>query len=173
MKRLGGGRPVENVGGSGVLRMTNESIVKRGEQWLVMNSDKTRVLGKHESEKKAKAQLAAIEISKKKRGEMKEEVNYVSANTQRLRDRAKEVKGDPNSPYTRHDLAFTLANARAGDKIEVSNALFAVNSGPSHIHNYINTGNPHGHSLSGTDVSGMEARANIVAQILKGRNEEL
>lgn len=151
----------------------NESIVKRGEHWLVMNSDKTRVLGKHESEKKAKAQLAAIEISKKKRGEMKEEVNYISANTQRLRDRTKEVKQDPNSPFTRRDLAFTLANARAGDKIEVSNALFAVNSGPKHVQDYINTGNPHGHSLSGIDLSGMEARANIVAQILKGRNEEL
>jgi len=43
----------------------DESIVKRGDKWVVMNKDKTKVLGTHDSEKKAQAQLAAIEISKK------------------------------------------------------------------------------------------------------------
>lgn len=42
----------------------NETIVKRDGKWLVMNKAKTKVLGTHDTEKKAKAQLAAIEISK-------------------------------------------------------------------------------------------------------------
>jgi len=41
-----------------------ETIVKRGNKWLVMNKAKTKVLGTHDSEEKAKKQLAAIEINK-------------------------------------------------------------------------------------------------------------
>jgi hypothetical protein len=45
-----------------------EKIVKRGENYLVMSSSGDQVLGKHETREKALKQLAAVEISKKKRG---------------------------------------------------------------------------------------------------------
>ena len=35
--------------------------------WVVLTSDGKRTLGKHDTEEQAKKQLAAIEISKKKR----------------------------------------------------------------------------------------------------------
>lgn len=44
-----------------------ESIQKSGSGFVVTNKAGTKVLGRHESYKKAKAQLAAIEISKAKR----------------------------------------------------------------------------------------------------------
>lgn len=43
-----------------------ETIVKRGDKWLVMNKAQDRVLGTHETELKAKKQLTAIEINKHK-----------------------------------------------------------------------------------------------------------
>jgi len=43
-----------------------ETIVKRGNKWLVMDKAKTKILGTHGSEEKAKKQLAAIEINKQK-----------------------------------------------------------------------------------------------------------
>lgn len=46
-----------------------ESIRKRDGGFVVTNKAGTKVLGKHESYKKAKAQLAAIEISKAKRNQ--------------------------------------------------------------------------------------------------------
>jgi len=46
----------------------SETIVKKDGKWVVMNKDKTKVLGTHDTEKEAQAQLAAIEISKHKRG---------------------------------------------------------------------------------------------------------
>lgn len=44
-------------------------IKKRGSKWIVTNKSGDKVLGEHPSKEKAKAQLAAIEISKKQRGE--------------------------------------------------------------------------------------------------------
>lgn len=41
-----------------------EFIEKRGEKWVVLNHTKTKVLGTHDTEAEAKAQLTAIEISK-------------------------------------------------------------------------------------------------------------
>lgn len=41
-----------------------ETIVKRNNKFIVMNKDKTKTLGTHTTWKKAKKQLAAIEISK-------------------------------------------------------------------------------------------------------------
>lgn len=41
-----------------------ETIVKRDDKFLVMNKDKTKTLGTHDTLKKAKKQLVAIEISK-------------------------------------------------------------------------------------------------------------
>ena len=46
----------------------SETIVKKDGKWVVMNKDKTKVLGTHDTEKEAQAQLAAIEIAKHKRG---------------------------------------------------------------------------------------------------------
>lgn len=43
-------------------------IVKHGADYQVTNAEGTKVLGTHASKKKAQKQLAAIEISKKKRG---------------------------------------------------------------------------------------------------------
>jgi hypothetical protein len=44
----------------------NEKIVKRGNHWVVMNKNGTKVLGEHPSREKAVKQLQAIEISKAK-----------------------------------------------------------------------------------------------------------
>lgn len=41
-----------------------ETIVKLDNKFIVMNKDKTKTLGTHTTLKKAKKQLAAIEISK-------------------------------------------------------------------------------------------------------------
>ncbi len=43
-----------------------EKIQKRGDKWVVLDSSGEKVLGTHETEEKAKKQLAAIEISKQK-----------------------------------------------------------------------------------------------------------
>ena len=43
-----------------------EKIEKRGDKWVVLDSSGEKVLGTHETEEKAKKQLAAIEISKQK-----------------------------------------------------------------------------------------------------------
>ena len=42
-------------------------IVHKGNKWMVMDSEGEKVLGTHETEKDAKKQLAAIEISKHKK----------------------------------------------------------------------------------------------------------
>ena len=41
-----------------------ETIVKRDNKFIVMNKDKSKILGTHDTMKKAKKQLVAIEISK-------------------------------------------------------------------------------------------------------------
>jgi len=46
-----------------------ESIAKRGDKWAVTNKKGDRTLGTHDSKKDALKQLAAVEISKKQRGE--------------------------------------------------------------------------------------------------------
>ena len=46
----------------------DETIVKSGDKWKVMNKDKSRTLGTHDSKKMALKQLAAVEISKASRG---------------------------------------------------------------------------------------------------------
>jgi len=43
-------------------------ISKQGDKWVVKSSDGKKVLGTHDSEEKAKKQLAAIEISKAIKG---------------------------------------------------------------------------------------------------------
>jgi len=48
-------------------KKVEEEIHKRGDEWVVTDSSGKKVLGRHKSEVKAKAQLAAIEISKKKK----------------------------------------------------------------------------------------------------------
>jgi len=45
-----------------------ESIVKRGDRYLVTNKEKSKVLGKHSTRGQALKQLAAIEASKARRG---------------------------------------------------------------------------------------------------------
>lgn len=45
--------------------LLQEHIEKRGDEWVVLNKDKTKVLGTHPSKEKALAQLRAIEINKK------------------------------------------------------------------------------------------------------------
>lgn len=54
-----------------VFRGEYHSIVRRGKKWVVMDKDKTRVLGIHPSYKKALKQLQAIEISKRMRHSIK------------------------------------------------------------------------------------------------------
>jgi len=49
-------------------------ISHQGKNWVVKDSTGTKVLGKHPSKEKAQAQLAAIEISKKKRKAFKEQL---------------------------------------------------------------------------------------------------
>lgn len=44
------------------------SVKKQGNQWIVTDSTGRKVLGRHKTKAQADAQLAAIEISKKKRG---------------------------------------------------------------------------------------------------------
>ena len=44
-----------------------ETIVKRGDKYVVMDKEETKVLGTHDTLEDAKRQLAAIEISKHKR----------------------------------------------------------------------------------------------------------
>lgn len=41
-----------------------EHIEKRGDEWVVTNKDRTKVLGTHPSKEKALAQLRAIEMHK-------------------------------------------------------------------------------------------------------------
>jgi len=45
-----------------------ESIIKRGDKYLVTDSSKQKVLGTHSSRGQALKQLAAIEASKARRG---------------------------------------------------------------------------------------------------------
>lgn len=42
-------------------------IRRQGSKWVVLTKDGKKVLGRHETEEKAQAQLAAIEASKKRR----------------------------------------------------------------------------------------------------------
>ncbi|AAQ64381.1 hypothetical protein KVP40.0311 [Vibrio phage KVP40] len=44
-----------------------EKVEKRGDKWVALSS-KGRVLGTHDTEKEANAQIAAVEISKAERG---------------------------------------------------------------------------------------------------------
>ncbi len=46
----------------------DEVIRKRGNQWVVLTHDESRVLGTHDTEEKAQEQLRAIEASKARRG---------------------------------------------------------------------------------------------------------
>lgn len=46
------------------LNELNEHIVKRDNSWVVMNKDKTKVLGTHSDHSDAVKQLQAIEIAK-------------------------------------------------------------------------------------------------------------
>jgi hypothetical protein len=147
-----------------------ESIVKRNDEYVVMNSDKTKVLGKHDTEKKAKAQLAAIEISKKKR---MNEMYYRSDFTQRLKDRVKEVKAgiknpalDINDPRDRSGAASAIHLSRQSDQNEVRTALKAIEGGSDELTSYIQTGNPVPSYLSRTDASGMEGRQNLVKKLV-------
>jgi hypothetical protein len=48
-------------------KFLQETIVKRGQKFVVMNRNKTEVLGTHRTKKEAGKQLAAIEISKSKK----------------------------------------------------------------------------------------------------------
>ena len=152
-----------------------ESIVKRGDEYVVMNSKKTKVLGKHKSKKKANAQLAAIEISKKER--MNEEIevkpSYRSEFTNRIRSAVKRAKEgetnpafDPTNPKDRSSAAKSLMIARQSDQIEVRNALKAIEGGSKELASYIQTGNPVPGYLSRTDISGMEGRENLVRKLV-------
>ena len=42
----------------------NEFVEKRGDEWVVLNHTKKKVLGRHPSREKALAQLRAIEANK-------------------------------------------------------------------------------------------------------------
>jgi hypothetical protein len=148
-----------------------ESIVKRGDEYVVMNSKKTKVLGKHKSKKKANAQLAAIEISKKER--MNENMYYRSDFTERLKNRVKEVKAgvknpalDINNPADRSGAASAIRLSRQSDQDEVRKALKAIEGGSDELTSYIQTGNPVPGFLSRTDASGMEGRQNLVAKLV-------
>lgn len=52
------------------MRLVVNSIVirKRGDKWVVLSKDGSKQLGSHASKGEALKQLAAVEISKKKRG---------------------------------------------------------------------------------------------------------
>lgn len=56
-------------------------IVKRDDKFVVMDSEGKKVLGTHETKKEAAKQLAAIEISKKKRKTLKEYLDEAAALT--------------------------------------------------------------------------------------------
>ena len=56
--------------------VVQETIARRGNQWIVMNRNQTKVLGVHGSKEKAQRQLTAIEINKQKRG-FGENVSYL------------------------------------------------------------------------------------------------
>lgn len=148
-----------------------ESIVKRGDEYVVMDSKKTKVLGKHKSKKKANAQLAAIEISKKER--MNENMYYRSDFTERLKNRVKEVKAgvknpalDINKPADRSGAASAIRLSRQSDQDEVRKALKAIEGGSDELTSYIQTGNPVPGFLSRTDASGMEERQNLVTKLV-------
>ena len=148
-----------------------ESIVKRGDEYVVMNSKKTKVLGKHKSKKKANAQLAAIEISKKER--MNENMYYRSDFTERLKNRVKEVKAgvknpalDINNPADRSGAASAIRLSRQSDQDEVRKALKAIEGGSDELTSYIQTGNPVPGFLSRTDASGMKERQNLVTKLV-------
>lgn len=51
--------------------LLKEKIEKRGDKWVVLNKSGSTVLGSHDSEKEALSQLAAIEISKSKHGNVR------------------------------------------------------------------------------------------------------
>jgi len=152
-----------------------ESIVKRGDEYVVMNSKKTKVLGKHKSKKKANAQLAAIEISKKER--MNEEIEvkplYRSENTIRIRDAVKRAKAgeknpalDPTNPKDRYGAARALTLARDADQHEVRKALNAIEGGSNELTSYIQTGNPVPGFISRIHASGMEGRENLIKKLV-------
>jgi hypothetical protein len=46
------------------LKFLQETIVKKGKKFVVMDKKQTQVLGTHPTKEKARKQLAAIEISK-------------------------------------------------------------------------------------------------------------
>ena len=50
---------------------------KNGTKYIVTTKDGNRTLGKHKTKKKAQKQLAAIEISKKKRKNKKQGMNGI------------------------------------------------------------------------------------------------
>ena len=56
-------------------------IVKRDDKFVVMDSEGKKVLGTHETKKEAAKQLAAIEISKKKRKTLKEYLDEAASLT--------------------------------------------------------------------------------------------
>ena len=54
----------------------HETIIRRGNHWVVMNQNKTKTLGVHVSKEKAQRQLTAIEINKQKK-DFGENVSYL------------------------------------------------------------------------------------------------
>jgi len=158
-----------------------ESIVKRGDEYVVMNSKKTKVLGKHKSKKKANAQLAAIEISKKER--MNEEIEvkpfYRSQNTASIFDAVRNVtrRGgnnpalNPKNPSDRSGAANALLLARKSDEMQVQHAMNAINLGGSAIQNFVIYGNPTPSDLSRPDSSGHEERLNLIKHIQGQMNQ--
>ena len=50
-------------------------IIKQGNDWIVKDSSGKKVLGRHKTKEKARKQLAAIEISKKKNLEEKKRIS--------------------------------------------------------------------------------------------------
>jgi len=81
-------------------------IVKRGNKWEVRDSSGEKLLGTHSSEEKAKDQLAAIEISKKKRKTFKEHLEESAALTLQHHDvlNPKLWDGDSLKPEVREKL---------------------------------------------------------------------
>jgi hypothetical protein len=51
----------------GILYVEVDMIKKKGSQWVVTDSTGKKVLGKHKTKKEAQKQIAAVEISKKKK----------------------------------------------------------------------------------------------------------
>lgn len=54
------------------LEYITEHIIKRGKKWIVTDSKRKRILGRHDSRAAAERQLAAIEISKHERNKEEE-----------------------------------------------------------------------------------------------------